>query len=45
MAREYITKAHYPEYITQASPFGLPLRVDVPGVSPSDWEDEEEDED
>jgi len=27
------------------SPFGLPLRIDVPGVSPSDWEDEEEDED
>lgn len=41
MAREYITKAHYPD----ASPFGLPLRVDVPGVTPSDWEDEEEDED
>lgn len=41
MAREYITKAHYPD----SSPFGLPLRVDVPGVTPSDWEDEEEDED
>jgi hypothetical protein len=27
------------------SPFGLPLRVDIPGVNPSDWEDEEEDED
>jgi len=31
--------------MSEASPFGLPLRIDVPGVSPSDWEDEEEDED
>jgi hypothetical protein len=31
--------------MSEASPFGLPLRVDVPGVIPSDWEDEEEDED
>jgi hypothetical protein len=31
--------------MSETSPFGLPLRIDVPGVSPSDWEDEEEDED
>jgi len=24
------------------SPFGLPLRVDLPGVDPSEWEDDEE---
>jgi hypothetical protein len=24
------------------SPFGLPLRVDIPGVDPSAWEDDEE---
>jgi hypothetical protein len=24
------------------SPFGLPLRVDIPGVDPSEWEDDEE---
>ena len=24
------------------SPFGLPLRVDIPGVDPSDWEDDED---
>jgi hypothetical protein len=40
MTREFITLAHYPA----SSPLG-PLRVDVPGVTPSDWEDEEEDED
>jgi hypothetical protein len=26
------------------SPFGLPLRVDLPNVDPADWEDEEEDD-
>lgn len=24
------------------SPFGLPLRVDIPNVDPTEWEDEEE---
>jgi hypothetical protein len=24
------------------SPFGLPLRVDLPGIDPSEWEDDEE---
>jgi len=27
------------------SPFGLPLRVDLPTVNPTDWEDDEEDGD
>jgi hypothetical protein len=27
------------------SPFGLPLRVDLPTVDPTEWEDEEEDGD
>jgi hypothetical protein len=27
------------------SPFGLPLRVDLPGIDPTEWEDEEEDGD
>lgn len=27
------------------SPFGLPLRVDLPNVDPTEWEDEEEDGD
>jgi hypothetical protein len=31
--------------MSEVSPFGLPLRIDVPTVNPSDWEDEEEDED
>jgi hypothetical protein len=49
MTREYITKAHYPEYITQAhypdaSPFGLPLRVDIPNVDPAEWEDDDDDD-
>lgn len=44
MTREYITKAHYPEYITQASPFGLPLRVDIPSVDPAEWEDDDDDD-
>jgi hypothetical protein len=26
------------------SPFGLPLRVDIPNVDPTEWEDEEEDD-
>lgn len=26
------------------SPFGLPLRVDLPNVDPAEWEDEEEDD-
>jgi hypothetical protein len=26
------------------SPFGLPLRVDIPNVDPVEWEDEEEDD-
>jgi hypothetical protein len=40
MTREYITKAHYPD----ASPFGLPLRVDIPNVDPSEWEDDDDDD-
>jgi hypothetical protein len=28
-----------------SSPFGLPLRVDLPGVDPIEWEDDEEDGD
>ena len=31
--------------MSTASPFGLPLRVDLPTVDPTDWEDEEEDGD
>jgi hypothetical protein len=31
--------------LSTSSPFGLPLRVDLPGVEPTDWEDEEEDGD
>lgn len=27
------------------SPFGLPLRVDLPTVDPTEWEDDEEDGD
>lgn len=27
---------------TDPSPFGLPLRVDNPGVDPSEWEDDED---
>lgn len=41
MTREFITLAHYPD----SSPLGIPLRVDMPGVNPLDWEDDEEDED
>jgi hypothetical protein len=26
------------------SPFGLPLRVDIPNVDPTEWEDEEDDD-
>jgi hypothetical protein len=26
-----------------SSPFGLPLRVDLPGIDPTEWEDDEED--
>jgi hypothetical protein len=40
MTREYITKAHYPD----ASPFGLPLRVDIPNVDPTEWEDDDDDD-
>jgi hypothetical protein len=28
-----------------SSPFGLPLRVDHPTVDPSDWDDDEDDDD
>jgi hypothetical protein len=28
-----------------SSPFGLPLRVDLPGIDPTEWEDDEEDGD
>ena len=31
--------------LSTASPFGLPLRVDLPGVEPTEWEDDEEDGD
>ena len=31
--------------LSTSSPFGLPLRVDLPGVEPTDWEDDEEDGD
>jgi hypothetical protein len=31
--------------LSTSSPFGLPLRVDLPGVNPTEWEDEEEDGD
>jgi len=31
--------------MSTASPFGLPLRVDLPTVDPTDWEDDEEDGD
>jgi hypothetical protein len=26
------------------SPFGLPLRVDIPNVDPADWEDDDDDD-
>ena len=26
------------------SPFGLPLRVDIPNLDPSEWEDDEDDD-
>jgi hypothetical protein len=28
--------------MSTASPFGLPLRVDLPTVDPTEWEDEED---
>lgn len=31
--------------MSTASPFGLPLRVELPSVTPGDWEDDEEDGD
>jgi hypothetical protein len=31
--------------MSTASPFGLPLRVDLPTVDPTEWEDEDEEED
>lgn len=26
------------------SPFGLPLRVDIPNVDPTEWEDDDDDD-